>query len=285
MPPKRKRRRVLGIPAQGPLPFIEEAQDQLKLKAGSSACSKTEIDFFTLPPTQVVIEKVIDQQFRPVNSLQSGGVIRLELPKSDHYMDLSSFHLYVRGKVIKLGGGNLPAPANVKHTEVDLKNQLTVTGKKVAGGADGTAVMAAIKETNVKGPYFVAPINSPLFGLFNYCDVYFNGQLVSVAGQRYNFRCHMETLLNNSNRTKDELLKTEGWAKDTARHMEPTADNATANTGFKKRAEIISESKTWEYYSRLHGDVFNTGVHEQCMIAWLLDYLLTCLLVCCLYTN
>src|SRR5438874_2560299 len=98
------------------------------VKKGSVPCSKSELDLFTLPPTQVVIDGILDQQFRPVTSLSSGGPIRLEIAASiDQYYDLGSFYLYVRGKIKK----HLPSTAAATDTKIAAAGNETLLEKYV----------------------------------------------------------------------------------------------------------------------------------------------------------
>ena len=79
----------------------------------SEECTKTELDLFSVPPTQVSLEKGlwIDQQ--PVSSVSDGGPITFLSPGTEDYVDLAKTILVVRAKVAKANGNNLDANEKV----------------------------------------------------------------------------------------------------------------------------------------------------------------------------
>ena len=73
----------------------------------SQECTKSELDLFSVPPTQVSLEKGhwIDHQ--------PGGPITFLSPGTEDYVDLSKTILVVRAKVTKADGENLDADEKV----------------------------------------------------------------------------------------------------------------------------------------------------------------------------
>ena len=81
----------------------------------SQECTKSELDLFSVPPTQTSLEKGhwIDRQ--PVSSVADGGSITFLSPSTEDYVDLAKTILVVRAKVTKANGANLDAGEKVRH--------------------------------------------------------------------------------------------------------------------------------------------------------------------------
>ena len=76
---------------------------------------KSELDLFSLPTTQTSIEHAqwVEHQ-PPVASIGTGGPIEFLLPGSgDRYLDLANTYLFVKARVVRGDGGNLPPDATV----------------------------------------------------------------------------------------------------------------------------------------------------------------------------
>ena len=75
---------------------------------------KSELDLFSLPTTQTSIEHAQWVEHQPVASIGTGGPIEFLLPGSgDHYLDLANTYLFVKARVVRGDGGNLPPDATV----------------------------------------------------------------------------------------------------------------------------------------------------------------------------
>ena len=102
----------------------------------SCMCSKSELDLFSIPPTQVVMEKGFWEDVDPITSISSSDTIEfLCAANSGVYTDLSSSYLYVKAKITTAAGGNVCAdiqvgPSNLwmhalfSQVEVFLNNKL-----------------------------------------------------------------------------------------------------------------------------------------------------------------
>ena len=73
----------------------------------SGECAKTELDLFSVPPTQVSLEKGLWIDHQPVSSVSDGGPITFLCPGTEDYVDLTKTILVVRAKVTKANGNNL----------------------------------------------------------------------------------------------------------------------------------------------------------------------------------
>ncbi len=81
----------------------------------SQECTKSELDLFSVPPTQVSLEKGHWIDHQPVSSIADGGAITFLCPGTDDYMDLSKTILVVRAKVTK---ANVQISTQTKKSEL-----------------------------------------------------------------------------------------------------------------------------------------------------------------------
>ena len=183
----------------------------------SVECTKSELDLFSVPSTQVSLEKGRWIDHEPVSSVADGGSISFLSPGTEDNVDLSKTILVVRAKVTKSDGTNLDADTKVgpvnnfihslfKQVDVFLK------GKQVTQ-ATGTYMYRTYLET-----------------LLNYGPSAKQSQLTS--GLFY----------------KDTAGK-----MDVA---DPTLAGEAANHGFKSRYEFSKESGIVEMAGPIFCDVF-----------------------------
>ena len=147
----------------------------------SKRCEKSEVDLFSVPPTQLSLEKGRWIDYRPLSSVENpDSAITFLIAGTDEYVDLSKTILYVEGKVTSGDGGDL------------------------SGGT----------QTNV------APVNNFLHSLFKQVDVYLNGKQVTPAMGTYAYRSYIETLLNYDVSAKNSQFSSALYFKDTAGEMD-----------------------------------------------------------------
>ena len=79
----------------------------------SQECTKSELDLFSVPPTQVSLEEGHWIDHQPVSSLSDSGLITFLSPGTEDYVDLSKTILVVRAKVTKADGANLDVDEKV----------------------------------------------------------------------------------------------------------------------------------------------------------------------------
>ena len=216
----------------------------------SKRCEKSEVDLFSIPPTQQSLEKGRWIDYRPLSAVENDdGAITFLIAGTDEYLDLSKSILVVEGKVT---------------------------------AADGSSALST-------GQASVAPVNNFLHSLFKQVDVYFNGKQVTPAMGTYPYRSYLETLLNYDVSAKQSQLTSAMYYKDTAGEMEEagslpsskqinikhyTLDNngdftgnstnvkitvpqpGTGNQGFAKRHEHIKGSKQFALAGPIFSDVF-----------------------------
>ena len=79
----------------------------------SCACVKSELDLFSVPPTQSSIDHGQWVEYHPVAALGNGPVEFAISGSGDDYMDLANSYLQVQAKVVNVDGSNLAADAEV----------------------------------------------------------------------------------------------------------------------------------------------------------------------------
>ena len=214
----------------------------------SKRCDKSEVDLFSVPPTQQSLERGRWIDYAPLSSVQNpDNAINFLIAGTDEYIDLS-------------------------------KTILTVTGKVTL--KDGTSKLAGGDQSNV------APVNNFLHSLFKQVDVYLNGKQVTLAMGTYAYRSYIETLLNYDVSAKESQFTSALYYKDTAGKMdeagslpssksityvEADTDNGgtqaknfslpvpgTGNQGFAERSKFIRNGNQFVLSGPIFADIFMT---------------------------
>ena len=221
----------------------------------SKRCDKSEIDLFSVPPTQQSLERRRWIDYAPLSSVENpdSAIIYL-IAETDEYIDLS-------------------------------KTILTVTGKIMM--SDGTTALTGGNQTSV------APVNNFLHSLFKQVDVYLNGKQVTPAMSTYAYRAYIETLLNYDVSAKKSQFTSALYYKDTATKMDEAgslpgdpedisfvkgnyapgtqsprnpndnekvtlkiAEAGSGNQGFAKRSKFIRNGKQFVLSGPIFADIF-----------------------------
>ena len=175
--------------------------------ATSCECGKSELDLFTLPPTQTAIESTQSIEYRPISTLSDASPVEFFIAGSaDEYIDLSETYMKVTVKITKLNGDDLQT--------------------KLEDDTFGTE----------KG---VGPVNNFLHSLFSQVDMDLNGVLTTASTNTYPYRAYLENLLSYGRDANNSQLELCMWYKDTGGTMEDTEDE---NKGFVSRRKRIENS-------------------------------------------
>lgn len=190
----------------------------------SCECNKSELDLFTLPPTQTAVEKSYFVEYRPLSTLSDSGPIEFAISGSgEEYIDLSETYLQVTAKISKPNGS-------------DLEQTATISDEGTVTGADAD----------------IGPVNNWLHSLFSQVDVSLNERLITPSTNTYPYRAYIETLLTYGPAAKQSQLTQSLWYQDTAGHLE---DTTSENVGFKQRRMWTLCSKHVEMLGKLHLDL------------------------------
>ena len=206
----------------------------------SKRCDKSEIDLFSVPPTQQSLERGRWIDYAPLSSVENtDSPINFLVTGTDEYIDLSKTILTVTGKIVK----------------------------------DGDSVLDGANQANV------APVNNFLHSLFKQVDVYLNEKQVTPAMGTYAYRAYIETLLNYDVSAKESQFSSALYYKDTATQMDEAGSlpkleevkltsktnvttngwiytAGTGNQGFAKRSKFIKNSKQFVLSGPIFADIF-----------------------------
>lgn len=190
------------------------------LHTHSSECLKSELDLFSLPPTQTSIENSHWIYYKPVTSLSDDSPIEFVIPgHGEDYLDLTHTMLSLRLRII---------------------NDTATT----------------VQGTSATPEVTVAPVNHLLHSVFNQVDVYFNQKLVLPPNNAYAYRAYIEALLNYSSPAKTSHLTSCLWDADVPGHMDDTVESK-GNSALVKRGQYLRGGRALDLIGHLHCDVFN----------------------------
>ena len=162
------------------------------LHSQSCECTKSELDLFSLPPTQLSIERADWIEYKPVSTISENSTIEFCLPGiREEYLDLAHTMLYVKAKVVDSKGEPLKA------TDVDK----------------------------------VAPANNWLHTLFQQVDVYLNQKQISGASANYPIRAYIENLFNYNADTLSTRLANVVFVKDICGEMDDLKSSSMKERG------------------------------------------------------
>ncbi|XP_077868326.1 uncharacterized protein F54H12.2-like [Saccoglossus kowalevskii] len=183
----------------------------------SCECAKTELDLFTIPPTQTSIEKGSYEEVNPLTNIADGPIEFVIPSAGSDYIDIGSTLLHIKAKITNANGSNLAADATVGPANLwlhSLFNQIDVylNGKQISDASPTYSYRAMIKTLlNYGGDAKSTQIGAAIFEK-------------DTAGK-----------VNVAN---------------------PRADDDDANMGLKRRYAYTSLSKTVDMIGRIHRDIF-----------------------------
>jgi len=187
------------------------------LDENSAPCTKSELDLFTVPSTQVAIRKSFWAEIPLQNPCTNDGPYEFKISPDVFMLDLSKNFLYFMVRIIKSDGSTC----------------------KITRGAD-----------NVLQGDIVLPINLLGKTFFRQIKVYLNGKLISDSGDKYAYRSFLETELNYGSEAKKTHLQASHYWPD----VDPEGEDV--KFGYKPRQEIFKDSGWVELMAPIHADLF-----------------------------
>lgn len=152
----------------------------------SCECLKSELELFTIPPTQTSIQSSQWVHYKPISSLNDEAPLEFCVPgHGETYIDLAHTLLSVK---------------------VEIQRSVALTDKDNDDSAN------------------VGPVNNLLHSMWSQIDVFFNQKPVSPANNLYAYRAYIENLLNYGPSAKASHMSTVLWCDDTAGKMDMTTD-------------------------------------------------------------
>jgi hypothetical protein len=183
---------------------------------GSCECAKSELDLFSVPPTQTSIESATFVEYHPISSLSDGAPIEFEVGSSgDDYIDFNDSQLFVRCKIVKADGSAIAAAEKVGL----VNNELNSLFSKVDVSLNGTLITDSTN-TNAHRAY--------IEDLLSY----------GPGAKKSQLTCAL-------------FYKDEAGKMDT---NDPSA--AETNKGLVMRSSFTAGGKEVDLVGRLHADIF-----------------------------
>lgn len=192
----------------------------------SCECIKSELDLFSVPPTQTSIDESRYEKVYPLNTITNSGPLEFRFSTGDKdYLDLKNTFLYLKFNILNNNGNTLNAP--------------------VAAAAPGNAT-------------FVYPINYFFATQFKNVEVNLGEKVISSPDTLYAYRSYLESTLGYGNITKEQLacgLYNKDY-DDLDLHEKTIADDACENKGAQARFLSTRYSKPIEVWGRIHSELF-----------------------------
>ena len=182
----------------------------------SCECAKSELDLFSVPPTQTSIESASYVEYNPISSLSDGSPIEIVISGSGQdYIDLGSTQLYVKLEICKADS-----------TAIDGNSQV---------GPINLLLHSLFSEVEVK-------LNDVLITSTNNTYAYraYLETLLSYGGDA-----------KSSQLTSALFYKDIAGNMDDANPL-----HATANSALKKRHSFFTNGRTVDLIGRIHADIF-----------------------------
>ena len=177
---------------------------------------KSELDLFSVPPTQTSVENGSWVEYHPITTLTENSPVEFDIPASgEDYVDFANSYLHVKAKIVKGTGANLAdddvvAPTNLWLHSLFSQMDITLNGTQITASTN-TYPYRAMIET-----------------------------LLSYGGDA------KESQLTSALFYKDT-------AGEMDSHV---LDGEHKNLGFIKRAAFTAGSKTVDLMGRIHADIF-----------------------------
>ncbi|XP_039312425.1 uncharacterized protein F54H12.2-like [Solenopsis invicta] len=177
------------------------------LHSHSCECLKSELELFTVPPTQATIENSQWLHYKPISSLTDDSPIEFVIPgQGEEYIDLPLTMLCISVQI---------RPTVFK--EIPKKEETSGAVDKLVG-----------------------PVNNFMHSLFKQVDVFFNQKLVTPPNNAYAYRAYIETLLNYGPAAKNSHLTSVLWYSDTGSEI---AQPSILNASFLKRCLLTANAE------------------------------------------
>ena len=189
------------------------------VNSSSCECTKSELDLFTVPPTQTSIQEASWVEYQPISSIQTRAPIEFDVTGTgEDYIDCANILLYVRAKIAKANGDPLTAdstaaPVNQLLHSMFAQVDISLNGTLISSSTN-TYAYRAILET-----------------LLSYGEDAKKSQLT----------CELFY--------KDDAGRMDSTLTEATGGNEP-------NKGLQTRRTFVAESREFDMIGRIHGDIF-----------------------------
>ena len=177
----------------------------------------SELDVFTLPPTQTAVEKIHYQEVRPISQISnSTAPIEFTITGQNglEYLDLKRSQMYLKVR-LRRGDGTHLTPTE-----------------------------------------YTGPVNLLIYALFQQLDCYLQGKVITTSFGHYPYRAMLQVFLKYGRAAKATQLSAMMWDRDVAGSFDDNNVNAGQNTGLYNRARFFAESKLVDLQGPIMHDLF-----------------------------
>lgn len=159
------------------------------LHSASGEALRSELDLWSLPPTQLSIEGGSFIPYKPIASLDQANTVEFCIPGSgSEYLDVAHLLLYVKVKIVNVDGKDFTA---------DDKND-------------------------------AAFVNYPMHSIWSQADLSLNQKTITQSSMTHPYRCYKEALLAFDTPAKNSHMTMRAWYRDTPGKMNAyTGDDNT----------------------------------------------------------
>ena len=98
----------------------------------SCECSKAELELFSVPPTNISMEKGTVTEHLPISSL-NGGPIEFHVSSAEEYIDVGRTFLYLKVKITKSSGDKIADDAKIGPVNLFLHSLFSQVGVQLNG--------------------------------------------------------------------------------------------------------------------------------------------------------
>jgi len=182
----------------------------------SCECTKSELDLFSVPPTQTSMEQGSWVEYHPLTTVADGSPIEFDVSGTgEDYVDFANTMLYVRAKVTRMNGENLAVDAAVAPVNLFIHSLFS-------------QVDISLNSSLITASTNTYPYRAMFETLLSYGEDAKTSQLTSAL-----------------------FYKDDGGRMDSV-----AVDGANTNVGFLKRHALARESREIDMIGRLHADIF-----------------------------
>jgi hypothetical protein len=245
----------------------------------SEECGKSELDLFSIPPTNTQMEESRFDLVKPFSNFKNGTITFKIEGDNQCYIDLSTSELMITCQIMNgetpitdLTGPQVLGVKTGRPDEItrwDMKTAaipMVIDGEgKVTKGYTGPVYFTQVevdKQQKLVDTFdkanpdsYLGPVNNFLHSLFSQVQVRIGNTEVENTNSNYPYRAYLESLLCYSKEQKETFLQNEMFYKDTAGSMD---DTLFANKGLVARRErYTDQAGVFQMKGRLKSDIFS----------------------------
>ena len=176
----------------------------------------SEMELFTLNPTQTAVEKIYFQQILPIGQITDTSPIQFIVSGNNgmEYINTARSFMSIKARIVHRDGSVL------------------------------------------KTDELVGPVNLLAHALFDQIDVTIGGKFITSSTGNNGYKAYLQTLLKYGNDAKTSQLTSQCYYKDTPGHLDDDDVKTGQNEGFKYRAALFAESKQVHMIAPIIHDAF-----------------------------